>query len=216
MYNHCEKPNAKLHLRTNRSRGVLASCIIGCQFVLRAAAVPRRLFAHHVWWWVTILACVVQPNVGIGQQTSRAQSSRRTDPPSPITDVTTSDAAPVDFRDSESVSTIKLSIDDSGILAPTPRTAPRYFQDPWIRSGGPQRIRRWAIPSTLANQYSGGWVGGSVPLLGEGRYQHEGTWGVDYDGLLRKPVWLHWTHRRRYQGGTDGYQTDGPRLLHPH
>ncbi|GIW92765.1 MAG: hypothetical protein KatS3mg110_0806 [Pirellulaceae bacterium] len=108
---------------------------------------------------------------------------------------------------------VHASVDDRAVLAPTNRTSRRYFLDPFLRSGCPQSVRRFAVPSALYNQYSGAWVGGSVPLLGEARFPHEGTWGVDYDGLLRKPVWLHWTHGRRYQGGIEGYQTEGPRLL---
>jgi hypothetical protein len=102
------------------------------------------------------------------------------------------------------------------VITITDRTSVRYLMDPFVRSGCPQTVRRWAIPSTLANQYSGGYVGGGVPCLGESRYVDEGTWAIDYDGLLHKHVWLRWTHGRRYQGGTTGYQTDGPKLIRHH
>lgn len=110
--------------------------------------------------------------------------------------------------------TVSLESATSGILTPSARTSRRYFMDPFVRSGCPQTIRRLAIPSTLPNQYSAGYMGGGVPFCGEGRYTDEGTWAIDYDGILRKHVWLLWTHGRRYQGGTEGYKTDGPRLLH--
>jgi hypothetical protein len=81
------------------------------------------------------------------------------------------------------------------------------------RAGCAMLIRPHAIPSNTAH-YGYYRVGGGVPLLGEGPELHEGSFGWDYIGILfRKRVALNWTHGRRYQGGTENYETDGPRHL---
>lgn len=82
------------------------------------------------------------------------------------------------------------------------------------RAGCPQSLRWLTIPSNT-RFYGGYYVGGGVPVLGEGRYPHEGTWGWDYPGILfTKRIALNWTHGRREQGGTGAYKTDGPKLEH--
>ncbi len=130
----------------------------------------------------------------------------------PIQASVTDGAPPLQTDDAVSVTVSLPDVDQNHVLNPTRRTLSRYFVDPFVRAGSPDRISPWAIPSTLPNQYSGGYVGGGVPWLGEGRYSDEGVFGVDYDGVLPKRVWLRWTHGRRYQGGTQGYRTDGPKL----
>jgi hypothetical protein len=80
-----------------------------------------------------------------------------------------------------------------------------------VRAGYAQSIRWHAIPSNTRH-YGGYYVGGGVPYLGEGRSLDEGTFGWDYAGLLiPAKVALHWTHGRRYQGGSGAYKTDGPK-----
>lgn len=85
------------------------------------------------------------------------------------------------------------------------------------RTGYPQQIAPWAIPSNTP-AYSGYYLGGGALSLrkGEPRTPEEGTWGWDYFGRhFRRRVDLLWWHGRRYQGGSGAYQTDGPRLLPP-
>jgi hypothetical protein len=82
------------------------------------------------------------------------------------------------------------------------------------RAGCAMLVRRQAIPSNT-RYYGGYWVGGGVPLLGEGPTLEEGTFGWDYFGMtFSKRVDLNWTHGRRHQGGFGHYKTDGPRLHH--
>jgi hypothetical protein len=80
------------------------------------------------------------------------------------------------------------------------------------RAGCAMLVRRHAIPSNTRN-YGGYWVGGGVPILGEGPTLEEGVFGWDYFGMtFTKRVALNFTHGRRHQGGFGAYQTDGPRL----
>ena len=73
-------------------------------------------------------------------------------------------------------------------------------------------VRDRAICSNTRH-YGGYWVGGGLPIKGEGPALNEGTFGWDYFGLtFPKRIDLNWSHGRRYQGGTLGYRTDGPRL----
>ena len=86
------------------------------------------------------------------------------------------------------------------------------------RAGCPELIRKHAIPSNTRH-YGGYYVGGGVPIHGEGPYYgdgtDEGTFGWDYFGIaFPKRVVLNWTHGRRYQGGGGVYKTDGPKLKH--
>lgn len=104
---------------------------------------------------------------------------------------------------------------------PTCERAPR----PWLqtskhacvdhlhRSGHPETQGRFAKPS-LSQHYSFGYIGGGAAFRGEPRSPDEGTWGVDYSGILiKKHIWLPWLHGRREPRHDGSYQTDGPHLL---
>lgn len=81
-------------------------------------------------------------------------------------------------------------------------------------AGMPQWVRAHAIPS-YTRHYGGYYVGGGVPIHGEGRYINEGTWGWDYFGIaFQKRIALNWSHGARYQGGLGAYKTDGPKIEH--
>jgi hypothetical protein len=87
--------------------------------------------------------------------------------------------------------------------------------DPFHRAGHPETQGRFAKPS-LNQHYSFGYVGGGAAFRGEPRSADEGTWGVDYSGILfKRKIWLHWLHGHREPRGEGSYQTDGPHLL-PH
>lgn len=80
------------------------------------------------------------------------------------------------------------------------------------RAGYAMLIRPHAIRSNTC-YYGGYWVGGGVPIKGDGPLWHEGTFGWDYFGMtFDKLVDLNWSHGRRAQGGTRAYKTDGKRL----
>jgi hypothetical protein len=81
------------------------------------------------------------------------------------------------------------------------------------RSGHPETQSKLAKPS-LNKHYSFGYVGGGAAFHGEPRFSEEGTWGVDYSGILiSKQTWLSWLHRHRSSRHDGSYQTDGPHLL---
>jgi hypothetical protein len=62
--------------------------------------------------------------------------------------------------------------------------------------------------TSYGHKYSGGLVGGGAALRGGDPYVHEGTWGVDYLGIIPiKRVWLGWSHGR-YQAGGGKYDTE--------
>jgi len=83
--------------------------------------------------------------------------------------------------------------------------------DHW-RAGYAMDVRRHALPSNTRH-YGGYWVGGGLPIKGDGPFLNEGTFGWDYFGILfTKRVDLNWSHGRHYQGGIGAYKTDGPRL----
>lgn len=87
---------------------------------------------------------------------------------------------------------------------------PEYRVCDFQRTGWPQCVHLLSIPSRT-HFYGGYYVGGGAPVLGEGPYVDEGTWGWDYAGILfDKRIALNWTHGARYQGGTGAYRTDGP------
>ncbi len=91
----------------------------------------------------------------------------------------------------------------------------RYCEPGMQRAGHPWRIGHHAR-SVNGRDHSVGYVGGGTPLAwwGESRYGSEGTFGMDYSGLLlSRKVWLNWTHGARHQGGEGRYETDGPRIL---
>ena len=74
----------------------------------------------------------------------------------------------------------------------------------FVRAGKPHYIAPWARPSNESRDH-GYSVGGGAPVLGEGRYADEGTWGWDYVPEYSK-VRLDWWHGRRYQGGLGQFQ----------
>ncbi len=99
-----------------------------------------------------------------------------------------------------------------------PATERRHFQgNQFDRAGNPQCISPLAKPTESPHE-QGYYVGGGARVssrCGEERREHEGTWGVDYTGIIvHKKTNLGWWHGTRYQGGIGAYQTDGPRLVH--
>jgi hypothetical protein len=85
-----------------------------------------------------------------------------------------------------------------------------YRYDDHCRAGFSQSIHPHALPSRT-RYYGGYYVGGGVPVFGEGRYPDEGTFGWDFLGIVPKRVALNWTHGRREQGNGGTYKTDGPK-----
>ena len=119
--------------------------------------------------------------------------------------------------------TVLYTIDDESLAAEEQRAPPpptladetkqRLFcwrTDDLHRAGQPLETRCLTIPSRTS-RYGGYLVGGGVPVLGEGPYPCEGTWGWDYRGFVPKLIALHWSHGRK-QGGLGAYKMDGPRL----
>lgn len=97
--------------------------------------------------------------------------------------------------------------------APLPRAAEHVCIDHLHRTGHPEMQGRFAKPS-LSKHYSFGYVGGGTAFRGEPRFSDEGTWGVDYSGILfKKRIWLQWLHGRREPRGEGSYEPDGPHLL---
>jgi hypothetical protein len=93
----------------------------------------------------------------------------------------------------------------------------RYCLPNCVRAGQPHCIAPWAKCATN-EKYSAWYVGGGtswlLPRYIRCRRPEEGTWGLDYDGLLRpRRVWLNWSCDRE-QGGLGSYATDGaPKFL---
>ncbi len=99
------------------------------------------------------------------------------------------------------------------IEAPPLKTVEYSCVDQHHRSGHPETQGRFAKPS-LSQHYSFGYVGGGAAFRGEPRFADEGTWGVDYSGILfRKKIWLQWLHGQRAPRHDGSYRTDGPHLL---
>jgi hypothetical protein len=99
-----------------------------------------------------------------------------------------------------------------------PATERHHFQgDQFHRAGDPQCVSPLA-KSAESPFEEGYYVGGGARVkgcLGEERRDNEGTWGMDYTGILfHKKIELRWSHGKRYQGGVGAYRTDGPRLIH--
>ncbi|MEQ1831291.1 MAG: hypothetical protein ABL921_35420 [Pirellula sp.] len=89
----------------------------------------------------------------------------------------------------------------------------RYCENGFARSGYPNCIGRFALPSVLSS-YRLGYVGGGTAIGGERRQASEGTFGFDYSGSwFSRKTWLLWSHGERYQGGAGRYETDGPRIF---
>lgn len=91
---------------------------------------------------------------------------------------------------------------------------PVVMENDYVRSGFPWEVRRFARP-TRTPAYDYGYVGGGAAInWGRPRSLEQGTWGRDYVGVLYpRAVWLNYWGPSRYQGGTGGYTTDGPRLF---
>ena len=91
----------------------------------------------------------------------------------------------------------------------------RFSTDDGCRECSPRCVRRPTTPSNTP-RYCGYYVGGGLPVHGEGRHiDRDGTWGWDYGGLLQlKRISLNWSHGQRTQGGTGAYKSDGPKLRH--
>ena len=89
----------------------------------------------------------------------------------------------------------------------------RYCLPDHQRAGWPRCISALSRPSVCAD-YAVGYVGGGIPWLGQPRYCHEGTIGLDYQGwFFSRKTFLAWSHGRRYQGGAGKYETDGPKFI---
>ena len=92
--------------------------------------------------------------------------------------------------------------------------APVCNCDPWARlrrAGNPQCVAPWAR-FTYGPKYCGYYVGGGAALYGqpdllhgEPRYEHEGTFGMDYAPRYSRVV-LNWFHGTRYQAGEGQYE----------
>ena len=80
-----------------------------------------------------------------------------------------------------------------------------HVRRPRCKWCGPS-LAPWAVPSNEPKDW-GYYVGGGVPVLGQGRYVGEGTWGWDYVPWY-SDVRLLWTHGRRYQDGGGQYESD--------
>lgn len=81
-------------------------------------------------------------------------------------------------------------------------------EDRMLRSGQPYCIAPWANYGVHA-RYCGYYVGGGArPHKGEGRYPHEGTWGVDYLPWRHSRIALNWWHGRKHQDGGGQYEPD--------
>jgi hypothetical protein len=99
------------------------------------------------------------------------------------------------------------------VAAPPPKAIEHVCIDHLHRSGHPETQGRFAKPS-LNQHYSFGYVGGGAAFRGEPRFADEGTWGVDYSGILfKKRTWLPWLHGHREPRHDGSYETDGPHLL---
>jgi hypothetical protein len=99
------------------------------------------------------------------------------------------------------------------IATPLSKGAEYVCIDHLHRTGHPETQSRFAKPS-LNEHYSFGYVGGGAAFWGEPRSAEEGTWGVDYSGILfRKRIWLQWLHGHREPRGEGSYEPDGPHLL---
>src|SRR5262249_20181162 len=90
----------------------------------------------------------------------------------------------------------------------------RGDENEYSRAGYPNEVSNHAHPSDTG-RYVGYEVGGGCANLrkAQGPTPYDGTWGWDYCGFyFPSRIALGWWHSR-YQGGLDGYQTDGPRPL---
>lgn len=90
--------------------------------------------------------------------------------------------------------------------------ADRYLQPDCHRSGYPHEVSKLA--KCAANErYTAWYVGGGtswlLPNFARNRTPEEGTWGMDYTGILRpRRGFMFWSCPEREQGGLAGYNTD--------
>lgn len=81
-------------------------------------------------------------------------------------------------------------------------------ETPLMRTGQPYCVAPWADYG-VHEKYCGYYVGGGARQhQGEGRYLHEGTWGVDYLPWRHSRISLNWWHGRKYQDGGGQYEPD--------
>jgi hypothetical protein len=81
--------------------------------------------------------------------------------------------------------------------------------EPCDRSGYQGKVAWYALP-TFTRAYTGYYVGGGQAIGGSCPRSEEGTWGMDYRGLLLPSrVNLWWNHGQHFQGGGGAYKTDG-------
>jgi len=97
-----------------------------------------------------------------------------------------------------------------------PCVGKRYVMDRHRRAGCAQNVACWAVSGTNCRYYAAGYVGGGALIHGDNRdWYHDGTWGLDYVGIvIPKRVFLNWWHGRHEQGGVGAYKTDGPKIEH--
>jgi hypothetical protein len=87
---------------------------------------------------------------------------------------------------------------------------PQQIPHTMHRAGHPDQISSRAS-NAKPGSVIGYPVGGGVAFgKGHGPMLDEGTWGWDSTGttLLPRSVWLGFSHRKKYQGGTGSYATD--------
>jgi hypothetical protein len=100
----------------------------------------------------------------------------------------------------------------------SPCAAPKEEEDPQARAGYPQNVSKCAAPSDTGSYviYKVGGGCACTKCCGDAPCREDGVWGWDYQGCwFPRRVILGWWHGRKYQGGTEGYKTDGPHLPHP-
>jgi hypothetical protein len=85
--------------------------------------------------------------------------------------------------------------------------------DEHARAGRPQEISCIAA-SASREKFTGGYVGGTRLVGGDGRGEQDGTWGWDYVGRGRflGRIFLGWAHDRKHQEKVGKYDTDGRRV----
>jgi hypothetical protein len=86
-----------------------------------------------------------------------------------------------------------------------------YRADDHCRAGYPEIVKHHFSMTSTNGRYFGYLVGGGSPFYGTGPSITEGTWGLDYQGFFNKRINLNWNRGRYYQGGIEGYKTDGPK-----
>ncbi len=90
---------------------------------------------------------------------------------------------------------------------------PQQIPHTMHRAGHPDQISSRASNAKPGSVIGYPVGGGAAFGKGHGPSLDEGTWGWDSTGttLLPRSVWLGFSHRQRYQGGTGSYATDKTR-----